>query len=180
MTIGRFEIRYKKDSFGYQITIWDGNIGVAEFTLAPKAFDNINGYQVEWAGLNSKYQGQGIGYALYKALITLWNITLIQSDSHSIGAAKTWLRLSQEPSIASYGFDVKFRKVFLVKPNGSKTSLVPISKKEELYTNENAALMLTKRNGSNDRKMAEKMKNNPRNRSKPDVFGNKKFEPIET
>ena len=148
-------------------------------TLVPKSFDNVNGYHVDWAGLNPKYKGQGIGYALYKGLITLWNITLIQTTSHSDGAAKTWLRLSKESGIQAYGFDLKTRKVFLVKPNSSQTYLVAATKTSGLYENLNSGLMLCKRNGTNDKRMQEKMKNNPKNRAKPDIFGNKEFNPLQ-
>jgi len=104
----------------------------------------------------------------------------MQAESHSAGASKTWARLSQEPKISAYGFDINDQIVFPVKPNASKTELVSAKKGITLYNTYSTALMLCKRGSANDKRMADLMDRsiNPA-KVKPDLFGNKTFHPLE-
>lgn len=154
IVIGDYEVRYKisRDNT-LVVTVWDNNKGVAEFWLDPTKFMGLTLYQVDWAGVSPKYQGSGIGKELYKGLIKLMKLNLIQVQSHSPGARKVWLRLAQDPMINAYGFNFNDSTVFDVKPHKTKQELASTIRKVPLYNNKSTGLMLVKKDTSADKFM---------------------------
>lgn len=65
-----------------------------KFNFAPYSLKKI--YQT---GVTPEYQGQKIGWALYKGLIVYSGINLI-ADEQSLGARKMWAALSQDPAVS--------------------------------------------------------------------------------
>jgi hypothetical protein len=182
--IGDYDVRYKKarvkGGISIRVSVWNGNKGVAELWLDPFDFRGLRVYQVSWAGLDPKYKGQGIGYQLYKGLISIIGLDIIQTTSHSIGARKTWLRLANDPKIVAYGFDWAKEIVFKVQPNKNKTELKSARGGIMLYDNNTTGLVLVKRNSKDDKFLAglEAASLYKRDQKGPDVFGIKKFKPI--
>lgn len=182
MTVHGYEIRYRKPEYSdyIELGVWDGNKGAATMRISPVMYQGIKAYQVGWVGLNPKYQGQQLGYELYKGLITLMGINLTSTGSHSEGARKLWLRLSQDPKISAYGFDLGRDIVSKVKPDRSGTELRSTKKGVQVYSDddgpESVGLILVKRGSTDDAKLDSMLRS--KRKKKLDVFGTTRYSPI--
>lgn len=180
MTVHGYEIRYKNTGGQIELSVWDGKIGAANLSITPSMFHGMKVYSVDYVGLNPKYQGQQLGYELYKGLVVLMGINLTSIGSHSVGARKLWLRLSQDPKISAYGFNLYTKEIFNVQPNKGETELKSTKRGIKLYSDYESemGLVLTRR-GSKDDKKLDKMLKEPAAKNKPDVFGVTKFRPLD-
>ena len=120
-------------------------------TLQPVDFKDQEVYQVSWVSVDEDYAGQGVGYELYRGLITLMNISLIQTTSHSTGARKLCARLSQDPKIRAWGFDCDDHLVFDVKPNASGKELTSCRRGIKIYKDDFIGLALVRRKSRIDK-----------------------------
>lgn len=181
IVIDNLHVLYKKVRWGDKLIVgvWDKTTPVAEVVLNPVSWQNIRAYSVNRAVVVPRYQGQGIGEALYHGLITLLDINLLSNGSHSPGARKLWLKLAKDPSIKAYGFDTRTNQLFNVKPNKQKSELVSAKRGTLLYDNYASGLILVKRNGSDDRKLDTLLKHSMV-KPKKDPFGTKEFDPLGT
>jgi len=183
---------------GIMVGVFDGETGVANMFISPSDYQGIKCYHVEYTFLNPKYQGQAIGYELYRGVIVLMGIPLITVGSQSPGARKTWLRLAQDPQITAYGLDIDRDIVFNLQANKNQTELKSSGKKIQVYDNYSTGIILVIKNGPYARKL-EKLRRETQDRvgyydplfydklsvdknikkpTKPDIFGTKKFDPI--
>ena len=152
-----YEALYGKGSRGHRaVTLWDGRRCVAELTMEPVTYHGIKAYSVETAMVNPKYQGRGIGAELYKTLVSDMGIVLVSNQSHSPGARKTWLRLSTDPSVNVYGFDLIYNTVFKVGPNRTRTELK--GKGQELYDSDGTGVVMVRKGSHEDKIMASLLK----------------------
>jgi hypothetical protein len=201
ITIDTFDVLYRNHSQesykGIVVGVFDGETPVANLFVTPKEYQGIKCYSVEYAAISPKYQGQNIGYELYRGLIVLVGLPFITTGSQSKGARKLWLKLAQDPQIKAYGFstDKVGEKIFDLQPNKSQTELKSLGAKVMVYDNWSTGLILVIKNGPYDRKLnklkqasekqtgfynpidlkkMKKMKKEP----KPDIFGVKSFKPI--
>lgn len=185
MTVHGYEIRYYRQSDGdIDLSVWDGPKGVAKLSISPVRYEDIKAYKVWSVALHTAYQGQQLGYELYKGLVTLMGINLVSVGSHSIGARKLWMRLSRDPKISAYGLDVGNRVVFKVRPDHKRNELKSATPGVKVYSDfdeEPVGLIIVKRGSLDDAKLADLLGRSSRamKKSKPDVFGNKQHSPID-
>jgi len=159
------------------LKVWDpkNKQVVMELTLMPRRWENINAYAVYSAYVALKYQGQGVGFALYKGLIELYDLSLLSVGEHSIGARKLWMYLGQDPKIRAYGFHPEKQKAWKVAPDNKKKQLKTIGKNPPVYGNDNGhGIILVKKNGVHDKKLQEFLKRK-KNKPKGDVLGTTQF-----
>ena len=197
MTVHGYEIRYKKNTFRPRekiLSVWDGNTGAAVLMISPVMYQGVRAYEIGSVALNPAYQGQQLGYELYKGLVVLMGINLISLDSHSPGASKLWARLSRDPKISAYGIDVENRIVFNVRSNKRGSELKSSKKGTSIYSDDPyednmIGLIMVKRASNDDVKLSKLLKNNKKKNvpdsSKPDmnqsdVFGITKYDPIDS
>lgn len=202
ISIGGFDVLSKshsqQDIHGIMIGVFDGDTGVANMFLSPSDYQGIKCYHVEYTYLNPQYQGQAIGYELYRGVIVLMGIPLITVGSQSPGARKTWLRLAQDPQISAYGLDIDRDIIFNLQANKSQTELKSLGKRIQVYDNDSIGIILVIKNGPYARKL-DRLRRETQDRvgfwdpifydklnvgkkamkpTKPDIFGTKKFDPI--
>lgn len=156
LAVQGYEIRYRKPEFSdhIELGVWDGDRGVAIMRISPASYHGIKAHSVGYIGLNPHYQGKRLGFELYKAMITQLEMTLLSSGSHSPGARKLWLRLSQDPEISAYGF--RGDAVFKVRPNRDATELTSTVSHISVYSNiedDQTGLILVKKGSSDDAKL---------------------------
>ena len=158
--INDYDIRYGKDHWAtYNVTAWDGDKLVMVLAMNPIAFYSIKGYAIDSANVEPDYQGKGLGYQLYKKLVTELDLVLISKDSHSVGARKTWVKLSQDPNLSIYGFNLVKSYIFKVKPNKDKTELT--GKLEDLYDKDGTGVIMVRKNSYNDKRLTNMLKVRP-------------------
>jgi GNAT superfamily N-acetyltransferase len=106
--------------------------------------------KIKIAIVQPKYQGQGIGYALYKGLIEIEDWT-VMSDDHSKGARKLWSNLNSDPNISVWLYEssstLEARNAFQLKNFDTEI--------DKLYNNKNLRLIATKKNSSVDKLLTE-------------------------
>lgn len=155
-TIGEYEVRWRKTKGNdITVTVWDNNEGVARLELIPHTAMGIPTYHVDAVGLNSEYQGQGIGYELYKGLLKFTSLNLASVGVQSPGARKLWARLSQDPQVKAWGIDLKRNRWLEVKPNSAGTELMSVKGKPSLYSSKDYGILLVKRNSKTDKLIAK-------------------------
>lgn len=146
-----FDLLYRKYASGETIiTAWDGDSIVLELSIEPVVCFKIRTYSVEYANVHPDYQGRNLGLALYKALISNLDFSLLSNDSHSAGARKLWVKLNQDPLINVYGFDLKANRVFQVISNETGSELAAIPKEIKLYDQLSTGLIATRKNSQDD------------------------------
>lgn len=195
ITIGNFEVLFKrhaqKNYNGILIGVWDDTVQVANMFITPEEFQGIKCYAVQYTAISPNYQGQNIGYELYRGLIVLTGIPLITTGSQSRGARKLWLKLAQDPQIKAFGFSLDKlanKIIFDLQPNKNQTELKSKSAKIMVYDNWSTGIILVIKNGPYDRKL-DKIKRvtqtkagyfdkdyfnkskEPKTKKKPDIFG---------
>lgn len=158
--IDSFDVLYRKHSqdrySGIIVSVWDGEKPVSNLFITPREYQGIKAYAVEYMAISPEYQGQNIGYELYRGLIVLTGIPLITTGSQSRGARKLWLKLAQDPQIKAYGFTTdkfKDKMIFDLQPNKSQTELKSLGAKIIVYDNWSTGLILVIKNGPYDRKL---------------------------
>jgi len=180
-TLGEYEVLYKKPRTGkIEVSVWDGDVGVATMTLDPFLYKFQPMYRVSWISVDEDYAGQNIGYQLYKGLVSIMGVNLIQTESQSPGARKIWARLSQDTKIRAWGFDTDADLVFKVKPNKSGNELQSCRRGIKIYNDDYSGIAMVKRNSKIDRFFSAmqtasalamgKIKSNP--------WGIKRFSPV--
>jgi hypothetical protein len=112
-----------------KIILWHG--------IDPKLYQPVPGIEVMSSTVKRGYQGRGIGIDAYKSLVLKKHITLYSAGSHSLGARKLWVRLSQDRDIMVYATRKRGRQVALPIANGNELA-VPGWR---LYGSEGTALM---------------------------------------
>ncbi len=78
------------------------------------------GYQTHYSLILPEYQGQNLGYEVYKFFIQKLGLMLISGNEQSLGAQKLWTKLWHTPGIFVCGLYVpmkKKREYFQVEPN---------------------------------------------------------------
>lgn len=182
MTVNGYQVRYNKSYDEIEIGLWDGSRGVARMTMQPAMYNGIKAYSIGLIGLNPEYQGQRIGYELYKGLVTLMGVNLLSVGSHSPGARKLWARLSKDPAISAYGIDVGKTLVFKVKPNKKGNELTSTAKGIKVYSDLEdvpVGLILVKKGSKDDQNLHRMLlAGKSLRKSKPDVFGVTKYPSI--
>lgn len=152
-----YEVRYGKDKWAeYNVTVWDGDKVVLVLAMQPITFYSIKGYAIDSILTEPEYQGKGLGYQLYKTLVTTMDLVLVSNESHSVGAMKLWVKLSQDPALTVYGFNLIKAKVFKVKPNKDKTELT--NKLEDLYDRSGTGVIVVRKNSFNDKRLTNMLK----------------------
>jgi hypothetical protein len=180
-TLDDYEVRYNKSANGdINVTVWDGDVGVADMWLEPRKFAGLQVYQVSWVGTSHAYQGQDVGYQLYIGLISIMGVTIIQTTTHSTGARKLWLKLANETKIQVYGFDLRNGIVFHVAPNIKNSELRSTKRKIKLYNNYKTGMVLVKINSRADKLFSalEKASTIKLKGRDPNVFGVRSFKPL--
>ena len=180
-TLGPYKVLYKKPRTGkIEISVWDGDTGVATMTLDPTLYKFQPMYRVAWISVDEDYAGQNVGLELYKGLITIMGVNLIQTESHSPGARKIWSRLSQDPKIRAWGFDTDADIVFKVKPNKSGNELQSCRRGIKIYQDDYIGLVMAKRNSKIDRFFSamQTASSLALAKSKPNPWGIKRFSPV--
>lgn len=152
-----YEVRYGKDKWAeYNVTVWDGDKVVLVLAMEPITFYSIKGYAIDSILTEPEYQGKGLGYQLYKTLVTTMDLVLVSNESHSVGAMKLWVKLSQDPALTVYGFNLIKSKVFKVKPNKDNTELT--NKLEDLYDRSGTGVIVVRKNSFNDKRLTNMLK----------------------
>lgn len=184
--IGDLEVRHKQDGKYVVLSVWDQNKLVANLIVEPTSWRGMKLYHVGGAYVHKNYQGQGIGYELYRGLVVLLNLSLTSVGSHSPGAQKLWLRLSQDKKINAWGLDVDTQEVFAVGPHENQPELASKVPGKQVYDNLDTGLILTKVGSPVDQEMQKlekvskrgKLKRLPDERlqaKRPDRFGVKTY-----
>jgi hypothetical protein len=153
IVIDNYGVYYKKYSRNLIVTVFDQNTKIAYLELKPSRFlFGLNFYHVETARVRNEYQGRGIGEALYTGLITLCDVNLYSAGSHSPGARKMWMRLSENSKISTWAIDYHHCVHKTISNN----------RKQELYLDKNKpaygkvqALALTKKNSIVDKRFQQ-------------------------
>jgi len=162
---------------------------IGDLVVKPSKWQSIKSYSVETMFIRSEYQGQGIGYALYEGLINLYDITLITVGEHSKGARILWSSLAASKKIQAYGFGTEYgygkkseeytNTIWPVGIDLKRKELKNIdSKYPKLYGDDAAGLILTKKNGTNDKKLQAFIDKKSKKKEKLDVFKTEKFYPL--
>jgi hypothetical protein len=152
-----YEVLYGKDKWSsYVITVWDGDIEVISLALEQLSFYSIRGFDIESITVAPAYQGKALGYQLYKKLVTDMDLALFSYGSHSVGARKLWVKLSKDPEVSVFGFDIVDKKVFKVSSNRENTELT--SKFVNLYGKSGAGVILVRKSSMNDKRLTNMSK----------------------
>lgn len=179
--IDDYSVYKSMDGDELSLVVWDATNrkAVMQLLLKPKKWQGINAYAVQSAYVAMAYQGQGIGFALYKGLIDLYDITLLSLGEHSIGARKLWMYLAKDPKIHAYGFDVLSSRVWDLSIDKKKKELKSIAGYPKVYGDNDPynGIILAKRNGINDKKLQVLLRAS-KSKPKPDVLGMTKFDDL--
>ena len=119
-------IKQKKFSFdrNFDIVLAKGNFSPKDITVylidtkndnrVAVMLDLINykrhSYETYEVKTRSTYQGKGLGYKLYTALIKDFDLMLVSSEIQSLGGAKLWAKLFKTRGISVYGYNPKSKK----------------------------------------------------------------------
>lgn len=188
IVIGDLEVWYKiLPNKHILIGVFDKNKKVANLVIEPSTWKGLKLYHVGTVALHPNYQGQNIGYELYRGLIALLNINLTTVGSHSPGAQKLWMRLSQDNKISAWGIDIEDQSVFKVKPHPQKPELTSARTGKHVYDYGDTGLILTKRGGKIDQELESRSRkrktdatsSDPLKTRRPDLFGVKQYTPLD-
>ncbi len=75
---------------------------IGKFGLSSSIASKDNGYSID-STLATEYQGQGLGYQVYKFIIKNLGYILIGGTTQSLGASYIWTQLWKTPGIHVYG-----------------------------------------------------------------------------
>jgi GNAT superfamily N-acetyltransferase len=156
--IDNFDVRYSNLEYIPSISVWDGRNKIAYLEIVPVAISDLKLYKVKSSKVRPLYQGRGIGEALYRGLVLFCDVSLAGID-HSQGARKLWARLSQDPKISTWAVDDDADHSYRVIANPPVTELVLAANGKRIYGNsEYTAVIVTKKNSSNDKKLIQMSK----------------------
>jgi len=166
--VNGFELRYRTVFNEIEVSLWDHEMMAAKILFKAQHFRNIRAYTVMIAGVGKRYQGRGLMMETYKILVSKLGLCIAARDSHSTGARKQWMRLSQDPTMSVYGLSIDDNRVYAVRPNDAQTELQAVDPEIDLYDNSFSGLIMAKKNSKDDKALARMAKDHE---GGADIFG---------
>jgi hypothetical protein len=133
---------YIRPSGNYKfVDLYDGEEIIAKINLwqepDPELYQPVPGLEVLQSEVKRWYQGRGLGIEIYKSLILNNHVNLYSAGSHSVGARKLWVKLSNDSNLMVYATRKKLQQVALPQQVGDELAV----KGWRLYGSEGTALV---------------------------------------